>query len=59
VSFTLDFEAGDPNLHAYLSNAPTVLVDPTGEFPWAPLIGCLIAVGGSAGGDYMAGRKID
>jgi RHS repeat-associated protein len=55
----LGFAAGDANLHAYVGNAPTRLVDPTGEFAWAiPLGGCIggaLAFGASQG---WTGRKL-
>ncbi|HEY7448120.1 MAG TPA: RHS repeat-associated core domain-containing protein, partial [Vicinamibacterales bacterium] len=54
-----EFEAGDPNLYAYVYNAPTGYVDPTGEFPWPMVLGCLIGGGRSAASDYLGGRKIN
>lgn len=45
----LGFRGGDVNLHGYVGNTPTNLVDPTGEIPALlilPLVGCL---GGAAG----------
>jgi RHS repeat-associated protein len=46
----LDFEGGDVNLHAYVGNAPTLLVDPTGEF-WgavaAAAFKCALGAGGA------------
>jgi RHS repeat-associated protein len=55
----LGFKAGDANLHAYVGNAPTRLIDPTGEFAWAiPLGGCIggaLAMGASQG---WTGRKL-
>jgi RHS repeat-associated protein len=55
----LGFKAGDANLHAYVGNAPTRLVDPTGEFVWAiPVGGCIggaLAFGASQG---WSGRKL-
>jgi RHS repeat-associated protein len=55
----LAFAAGDTNLSAYVSNAPTLYTDPTGELIPAMAAGCLIGAGGSAAGDWIAGRKFD
>jgi RHS repeat-associated protein len=54
----LDFEAGDPNLHAYVFNAPTMYSDPTGE-----VVGAVVAAaawaGASLAADWGSGRKLD
>jgi RHS repeat-associated protein len=56
----LGFGGGDVNLHGYVGNAPTNLVDPTGQIPVIlilPLAGCL---GGAAGASLAPvwGRKL-
>jgi RHS repeat-associated protein len=57
----LGFDGGDLNPHAYVSNAPTVLVDPTGELAWgavaAAAIKCALGAGAAYGQARMQGRK--
>jgi RHS repeat-associated protein len=53
-----EFSAGDPNLHAYVSNRPTALTDPSGRFA-VPLLLCAAGAGGSAAADWLSRRKFD
>jgi len=53
----LEFDAGDPNLYAYVFNSPTNFVDPTGEIKIpGPIKRCLLGMLKAAGID-LAKRK--
>jgi RHS repeat-associated protein len=54
----IGFAGGDPNLHAYAFNSPTLYRDPSGRIV-APLILCAAGAAGSALADWMGGRKFD
>lgn len=60
----IGFDAGDPNLYAYVSNSPTNLVDPSGEAGRIPpfvkkcVVGLIKAIAKIAGTD-LAKRKPD
>lgn len=50
----IDFDGGDTNLYAYVSNSPCNFTDPSGNF----LGGCLFGAAMSGLGDVLSGRKI-